>query len=898
MDEGDQMDAYLQVLKQAQEQRLLTIFVGAGVSMYGSTEYPSWKQIIDALNEDLNSHGYDFQKTAQLYELEFGRYAMSQRILTFFPEVDTPRDVHELIFKLSPQNIVTTNWDSLLEKQNEKETVMYDVIACDRDLVMSQRSRKLIKMHGDFEHHNIVFTENDYLNYSNNFPLIENFLKSIFSTQIVLLLGYSFNDIDLKQIITWIDNKSEVRPPVYMAVAEKDISSSQIRYLETYGIILLKFSSRKDIYEDFLKKKFGVGAFPSNLTEFIRFLRPFSELNIINRYMILRALKECTITYVDGKPVLSIFNKIASNHPNPEARTKLCKIYEEFEVSVTEKTNGELAKLLKEIFDKAQIWGIRLDFGERIIETASDGKEEDVLYNFNIGESQEVCETCLSSLLNAAYVDFSLGRYREASEKISLAIRKCNNDKSFLWLLIAKFNWNILSRMIFRGKPLNEAVTGNRKNNNIPTETLYDLQEDYLRIPDAIKPYAKLLLDFLDFTAIYRDAYTSFDDLRTFEKSTYINAEFWNPNVKHKHFLDFSLGNFIFFDHYAEFKAIHRNYIEIAIKVQMRQDHVFLERFQLFACIRYLNKREIQDIFSQFFLKKQEGRCFEIKEKDQDWLTSIVLPNIQKGLHCRPQSGITSDYEVYFANTFLLLSIAKLGRIETLKVVSFIKGVIENECVTFVIFEAVDLFFKGQLQQNRSVFKGENIIGIIELLLRKLVLGKSNVMEERSLKSNAFYLWDAIFTSEKRFEDRNLIDQVLRWIDLGKESCWSRAYFVIRVVLPIYQFAISSVKTAIKRFCKKLDKVLRKDQMEGEKQERFLVWSFWMLYLKILPQKDINYLEETFDNVLMRYETENKAPPALDELWYLFRKIRTDNPLFFENFETRFKRIIERVSDS
>ena len=87
MDEGCQMDAHLQVLKQAQEQRLLTIFVGAGVSMYGSTEYPSWKQIIDALNEDLNSHGYDFQKTAQLYELEFGRYAMSQRILTFFPEV-------------------------------------------------------------------------------------------------------------------------------------------------------------------------------------------------------------------------------------------------------------------------------------------------------------------------------------------------------------------------------------------------------------------------------------------------------------------------------------------------------------------------------------------------------------------------------------------------------------------------------------------------------------------------------------------------------------------------------------------------------------------------------------------------------------------------------------------
>ena len=890
------MDAHLQVLKQAQEQRLLTIFVGAGVSMYGSAEYPSWKQIIDALNGDLDSRGDDFQKTAQLYELEFGRYAMSQRIRKFFPEIDTPRDVHELIFKLSPQNIVTTNWDSLLEKQNEKETVMYDVIACDRDLVMSQRSRKLIKMHGDFEHHNIVFTENDYLNYSNNFPLIENFLKSIFSTQIVLLLGYSFNDIDLKQIITWIENKSEVRPPVYMAVAEKDISSSQIRYLETYGISLLKFDSYKGIYEDFLKKKFGVGAFPSSLKELVRFLRPFSELNIINHYMILRALKECTITYVDGKPVLSIFNEIASTRHDSEARTKLHRIYNEFESAVKEKTNGELAKLLKDIFDKAQIWGVRLDVGERIVITASDGKEEDVLYNFDTGEPQEVCETCLSSLLSAAYVDFSLGRYREASEKVSQAIRKCNNDKSFLWLLIAKFNWNVLSRMTFGRKPLHGAVNGNR--NSIPNETLYDLQEDYLRIPDAIKPYTKSLLDFLDFTAIYRGAYTSFDDLRTFEKYTYINAEFWNPNVTHKHFLDFTLGNFIFFDHYAECKVIHRNYIEIAVKAQMRQTRVSLERFQLFACIRYLTKREIQDIFFEFFSGKQGVRSFEIKEKDQDWLISTALPNVQKGLHCWPQSGITSDYEVYFANTLLLLSIAKLEKVETLKIVSFIKGVIENECVTFVIFEAVDLFFKGQLRQDRLVFKGEDIIGIIELLLRKLVLGKSNVMEETSLQSNAFYLWDAVSTSEKKFEDKELIAQVLRWIGLEKESCWRRAYFVIRVVLPIYQLATFPVKNSIKSFCKKLDKVLRKDQREGEKQERFLVWSFWMLHLKILPQKDINYLGDVFDNVLMRYEAENKASPALDELWYLFRKIRTHNPLFFENFETRFKRIIERDSDS
>jgi len=59
-------------------------------------------------------------------------------------------------------------------------------------------------MHGDFNNHNIVFKEDDYLDYQYNFPLIENYIKSILSTHTVLFSGCSYNDINYKQIMKWL----------------------------------------------------------------------------------------------------------------------------------------------------------------------------------------------------------------------------------------------------------------------------------------------------------------------------------------------------------------------------------------------------------------------------------------------------------------------------------------------------------------------------------------------------------------------------------------------------------------------------------------------------------------------------------------------------------------------
>ena len=106
--------------------------------------------------------------------------------------------LHKSLISLNPHYIITTNWDKLIDDAILHSINIFDIIVNDRELTKSVNSSKYIKMHGDFDHDNFVYTESDYLHYSENFPLIENFLKSIFSTHVTVLLGYSFNDIDLK----------------------------------------------------------------------------------------------------------------------------------------------------------------------------------------------------------------------------------------------------------------------------------------------------------------------------------------------------------------------------------------------------------------------------------------------------------------------------------------------------------------------------------------------------------------------------------------------------------------------------------------------------------------------------------------------------------------------------
>jgi len=153
----------------------------------------------ESLREE-NKH--DLLRLAQLFREtcdDKAYYDSVKRVLT--SNIKAPNAIHSSIFELNPCNIITTNYDTLFEDASLKNNRQYYLVSKDSDLPRNHGERMIVKMHGDLVNNNIVLTENDYYDYSRNFPLIRSFVISQFVSKVVLFVGFSFNDINLKYIL-------------------------------------------------------------------------------------------------------------------------------------------------------------------------------------------------------------------------------------------------------------------------------------------------------------------------------------------------------------------------------------------------------------------------------------------------------------------------------------------------------------------------------------------------------------------------------------------------------------------------------------------------------------------------------------------------------------------------
>jgi len=200
------MELFLPDLRRIKEASLkgkLVIFVGSGISM--NSGLPSWDDLInklcDELPDSITNEETDKLKLAQIYKNSFGTKDFFEKIKNQISKKEfEPNLLHQLIIKLNPSHIVTTNYDNLIEKAAELNNKPFFKVNKDSDLPYSNYSKLIIKMHGDLDAKNIVLTEDDYFEYSTNFPLIESFVKSLFASHLILFVGFSFNDINLKII--------------------------------------------------------------------------------------------------------------------------------------------------------------------------------------------------------------------------------------------------------------------------------------------------------------------------------------------------------------------------------------------------------------------------------------------------------------------------------------------------------------------------------------------------------------------------------------------------------------------------------------------------------------------------------------------------------------------------
>lgn len=321
--------ADIQIIKNAINTNKLVIFAGAGISI--DANVPSWSSLIDRIKDelDLPDGEKDYLKIAQIYfndrqekeYIEKIRASLGHKKLRY-------NEIHEELFELNPEHILTTNFEDLLEQVITKNSLPYSIIREDKDLPYSNNTKLLVKIHGDLDTGNLVFKEDDYLGYSQNHPLLDSFIKSVFSTKVVLFIGYSFNDYNLKQIVQYVRNiLGNNFQNAYLLSIDKEVHQSHRQYLKKKGINVINYfdadyieqkiekSISKNYIDDFLKEDNIYGRKSNYLKEvkslsekgqlllnFLRFLRFYDKLAIsINEKNVIDQIYNSLIRFEEVK---------------------------------------------------------------------------------------------------------------------------------------------------------------------------------------------------------------------------------------------------------------------------------------------------------------------------------------------------------------------------------------------------------------------------------------------------------------------------------------------------------------------------------------------------------------------------------------------------------------------
>lgn len=349
------------LIKEAENSNRLVIFVGAGTSI--PSGFPSWSQEVDEIRERMDDseddanknevkNSDDFLKIPQYYYNEHGKnnYVALMRKIFKHQKNLSPLKLHEKILNFRVKYIITTNYDNLLKKSADDNQQVIDVVAQDSDLAYGIAEKKIIKMHGDFDHDNFVLKEDDYLSYSEHFRLIEIYIKALITGNVVLFLGYSFSDPDLKQIFTWVkENLDGNQPQSYLVAVGEKFSAAKSNYFQNFGMKILyasekikncdkiKLEKQLELMIDFLQYD---SPSENGINGVYQDLKPFTNLNYLYREYIKEIFARQQIMIDFDKNIMlalasdsykllqNIFSTENNKNLDKKIQEKLCKIRE------------------------------------------------------------------------------------------------------------------------------------------------------------------------------------------------------------------------------------------------------------------------------------------------------------------------------------------------------------------------------------------------------------------------------------------------------------------------------------------------------------------------------------------------------------------------------------------
>lgn len=214
------------------------VMVGAGFSRFAnlaaenSQVAPLWPDLLKVIRKELYPKGgghTDTMALADEYRAEQGAVALENLIRCQVRDSEwTPSEIHHRLLSFPWSDVLTTNWDTLLERSvAENPDLLYDVILTTSDIART-RSPRIVKLHGSLPSHGpFIFTQEDFRTYPTMFAPFVNLGRQVLLENELCLIGFSGDDPNFLEWSGWVrDQLGNAARPIRL-VGNLNLSDSR-----------------------------------------------------------------------------------------------------------------------------------------------------------------------------------------------------------------------------------------------------------------------------------------------------------------------------------------------------------------------------------------------------------------------------------------------------------------------------------------------------------------------------------------------------------------------------------------------------------------------------------------------------------------------------------------------
>jgi hypothetical protein len=223
------------------------VFIGAGFSLNaqrihdGGAKPPLWSDLADAMEARIGPSKDRFRdplRIAEEFKAVLGLSALEGLIRELVPDDQwLPGLLHEKLVDLPWVDILTTNWDTLLERAAAATLGRdYETVRCIED-IPTTRAPRVVKLHGSLPSNRpFILSEDDYRTYPQRFAPFVNLVQQVLLENELCLLGFSGDDPNFLKWTGWIrDQLGDSARRIYL-VGALHLGTPQRRLLELRNI--------------------------------------------------------------------------------------------------------------------------------------------------------------------------------------------------------------------------------------------------------------------------------------------------------------------------------------------------------------------------------------------------------------------------------------------------------------------------------------------------------------------------------------------------------------------------------------------------------------------------------------------------------------------------------------